>query len=218
MRAIGWIVAGVVLASTPVEAQRPNAARIEQGRAVFTGQGNCWSCHGRDGRGGQLAPDLTDRQWLNIDGSAAAIERIVRTGVAAPKEHPAPMPAMGGARLTEEQVGAVATYVFTLSQGGVDNEAIRAMRRSLLDLASQQELYRAQSKRYTASLSDLSYAASGGASVRILSGDAAGWAGSATHGDLPGKSCVVYFGKVSAPSTAGGLTATRAAAVTCDAP
>jgi mono/diheme cytochrome c family protein len=62
-----------------------------------------------------LAPDLTDAAWLNIDGSVEAIVRLVKEGVAQPKEHPAPMPPMGGAQLTDAEVQAVAAYVKSLS-------------------------------------------------------------------------------------------------------
>ena len=37
------------------------------------------------------------------------------TGVPKPKEHPAPMPPKGGAPLTDDQVKAVAAYVYSLS-------------------------------------------------------------------------------------------------------
>jgi mono/diheme cytochrome c family protein len=87
---------------------------VAAGRAVFTGGGNCQSCHGADARGTPIAPDLTDDQWLNIDGSYGSIAQLVRTGVPRPKQYAAPMPPMGGASLTPEQVCAVAGYVYSL--------------------------------------------------------------------------------------------------------
>jgi mono/diheme cytochrome c family protein len=109
-------------------APRPRAARaaaaagcpavdqtvVSQGRAVFVGNGNCQACHGANAKGTQLAPDLTDSQWLNIDGSYASIAQLVRTGVPHPKQHPAPMPPMGGVSLTSQQVCAVSAYVYSL--------------------------------------------------------------------------------------------------------
>jgi len=91
-------------------------AQDTSGKAIFTGKGNCFACHGADAKGTPLAPDLTDAKWLNIDGSLAAITKLVKEGVAAPKEHPTPMPAMGGATLTDKELQAVASYVFSLSQ------------------------------------------------------------------------------------------------------
>lgn len=86
-----------------------------EGKAIFTGKGNCFACHGPDAKGTPLAPDLTDTKWINIDGSLASIVQLVKTGVPQPKEHPAPMPAMGGATLTDKEVQAVASYVYSLS-------------------------------------------------------------------------------------------------------
>jgi mono/diheme cytochrome c family protein len=86
------------------------------GRAVFEGKGNCWTCHGRDGKGSPLGPNLTDGEWLNIDGSLDSIRIVIQTGVAKPKKYPVPMPALGGVRLSRAEVDAVAAYVFSLSQ------------------------------------------------------------------------------------------------------
>jgi cbb3-type cytochrome c oxidase subunit III len=85
------------------------------GAAIFAGKGNCATCHGVDGTGTRMAPDLTDGEWLHGDGSYETIAEIVRKGVAAPKESPTPMPAMGGAALTDGEVAAVARYVHALS-------------------------------------------------------------------------------------------------------
>jgi mono/diheme cytochrome c family protein len=62
-----------------------------------------------------MAPDLTDNTWIHGDGSLSFIEHTVTTGVPQPKSHPAPMPPMGGASLTPDQVKAVAAYVYSLS-------------------------------------------------------------------------------------------------------
>lgn len=88
---------------------------VEQGRKVFNGPGNCYSCHGPKAKGTPLAPDLTDQKWLQIDGSYPGIVSLIRTGVPKPKEHPAPMLPMGGAQLSDAQVCAVGAYVFTLT-------------------------------------------------------------------------------------------------------
>ncbi|MEW5929302.1 MAG: c-type cytochrome [Gemmatimonadota bacterium] len=44
---------------------------VEEGKAVFSGRGNCAACHGGDARGTPLAPDLAGRVWLHGDGSYA---------------------------------------------------------------------------------------------------------------------------------------------------
>ena len=88
---------------------------VDEGRAVFGGAGNCFACHGLDARGTALAPNLVDTRWLDIDGSYMAIAGLVRTGVAKPKQHSAPMPALGGAALSGSQGCAVAAYVYSIS-------------------------------------------------------------------------------------------------------
>jgi mono/diheme cytochrome c family protein len=101
--------------------QAPEGATPEmvtEGQQIFTGVGNCYTCHGPDGTGTTLAPDLTDDEWINIDGTYAAIQEVVRTGVPQPVQHPAPMAAMGGAQLSDQQVQAVSAYVYSLSHGG----------------------------------------------------------------------------------------------------
>ncbi len=92
-----------------------DGAELKTGEKVFTGQGNCYTCHGVDAKGTPLAPDLTDTAWLQIDGSYGAIVGIIDKGVAQPKEHPAPMPPMGGAQLSQAQICAVGAYVYSLS-------------------------------------------------------------------------------------------------------
>lgn len=90
-------------------------ALVDQGRLVFTGAGGCAACHAADATGTQLGPNLTDRAWLDADGSYGSIAATVRSGVPSPRQYPAPMPAMGGAQLTTAQVCAVAGYVYSRS-------------------------------------------------------------------------------------------------------
>jgi cbb3-type cytochrome c oxidase subunit III len=77
----------------------------------------CVACHGPDAKGTPLAPNLTDAEWVNIDGTYDAIINVVKTGVPQPKNAPAPMPPMGGASLTDAQVRDVAAYVWSLGGG-----------------------------------------------------------------------------------------------------
>lgn len=107
-------------APTPTPAQLPAGVTqdmVAQGQQVFTSSGNCYTCHGPDAKGTQLAPNLTDAEWLNITGKYDEIVNLVHTGVPQPKQHPAPMPAMGGAQLTDDQVKQVAAYVWSLGGG-----------------------------------------------------------------------------------------------------
>jgi mono/diheme cytochrome c family protein len=49
------------------------------------------------------------------DGSYSGIAKTVTEGVMQPKEYRSPMPPMGGAQLTPEQVQALSAYVWALS-------------------------------------------------------------------------------------------------------
>jgi mono/diheme cytochrome c family protein len=93
------------------------AAMVAEGETIFTGEGLCFTCHMQGGVGGPLAPDLTDDVWINIDGSYESIVQNVINGVLEPKEFVSPMLPRGGSTITDEQVRAVAGYVWTLSNG-----------------------------------------------------------------------------------------------------
>lgn len=91
---------------------------VEEGRRLFHGPGACVTCHGEGGEGvSGLGPDLTDETWLHVDGSLASLQERIRAGVpAAISRVGVPMPPRGGVRLTDDQLRAVAAYVWTLSR------------------------------------------------------------------------------------------------------
>lgn len=93
-------------------------AQYDEGRALFTGTAGCMACHGQEGGGTPIGPDLTDDEWLNVDApDVSALAEVIQAGVSDPRQFPAPMPPMGGGSLTAEQVEALAGYVASL--GGV---------------------------------------------------------------------------------------------------
>lgn len=94
------------------------AEMVTAGEALFTGNGICFTCHMPGGVGGPLAPNLTDHEWINTDGSYEGIVQTVTTGVPEPEQHPGIMLPKGGTAITDEDVRAVAAYVWSLSQGG----------------------------------------------------------------------------------------------------
>lgn len=95
------------------------AEMVAQGEQIFAGAGVCQACHGPGGDGSMgIAPDLTDSEWLNVDGSLAAIAELITNGVDAPRQFASPMPPRGGSAISDEEVQAVAAYVWTLNQGG----------------------------------------------------------------------------------------------------
>ena len=90
-------------------------AMVDRGRELFNGAGSCFACHGQDGTDGQLAPDLTDDDWLNVDGTYPAIIDLINTGVEAPREFPGIMLPRAGMPLSDEDVAALAGYVWSLA-------------------------------------------------------------------------------------------------------
>jgi glucose/arabinose dehydrogenase len=104
-------------AQVPVPAGA-TAAMVAAGAQVFRGQAGgaaCTGCHGTDGSGTPLGPDLTAKTYNWSDGSYAGIEKVIKDGVPQPKNYRGPMPPEGGAQLTSEQLKDVAAYVWGLS-------------------------------------------------------------------------------------------------------
>jgi glucose/arabinose dehydrogenase len=93
-------------------------AMVALGDRVYRGEvggAPCTGCHGANGTGSPLGPALTGGKWLWSNGSYQGIASTIATGVAQPKQFRAPMPAMGGAQLSSDQLFAVAAYVWALS-------------------------------------------------------------------------------------------------------
>jgi glucose/arabinose dehydrogenase/cytochrome c553 len=87
------------------------------GNRVFHGEvadGTCGGCHGADGKGSPVAPDLTSGRWLWSDGSLQGLETTIKNGVPEPKAHPGAMPPMGGVNLSRADLDAVSAYVWAL--------------------------------------------------------------------------------------------------------
>jgi mono/diheme cytochrome c family protein len=118
-------------AARPPEGTHPDAATstlpipegatremVALGARIYRGQvggAACTGCHGESGQGAPLGPDLTGKKWLWSDGSYAGIKKTITEGVMQPKQYRSPMPPMGGAQLTPDQISALAAYVWSLS-------------------------------------------------------------------------------------------------------
>ena len=94
------------------------------GERIYRGQvggAACTGCHGDSGQGTPLGPNLKGNKWLWSDGSYAGIKKTIAEGVPQPKQYRSPMPSMGGAQLTPDQVSALAAYVWSLGHSGSPN-------------------------------------------------------------------------------------------------
>ncbi len=127
----GVIVAGCSKASSGGAAAAPapavpavpaavTAANIAIGDSIFHA-GSCQRCHGQKGVGGQNGPSLVAGQWLQSTGKFEEIVATITNGVprTALKDQTRrfPMNPRGGPmNLTDEQVKAVAAYVYSISR------------------------------------------------------------------------------------------------------
>jgi mono/diheme cytochrome c family protein len=95
-------------------------ASIALGDSLFHAK-TCVRCHGADAKGAQNGPDLTTSTHLHVDGTYPAFVKLITSGV--PKDsikepsHRFAMQPRGGSQspLTDDQVLAVAAYVYSLS-------------------------------------------------------------------------------------------------------
>ena len=118
----------------PPEGIHPNAGRLQPtalpvppgatkeevalGDRIFHGEvanGTCSGCHGSDGKGTSVGPNLADGRWFWGDGSLKSITEIITRGVAKPRKYAGVMPPKGGAPLTPKDVAAVAAYVWAIA-------------------------------------------------------------------------------------------------------
>ena len=107
----GGAEAQVVAANLPAGVTQ---AMVDEGQKAYATV--CGACHGPGGTGTPVAPALNDNEWLWVPGGDfSAIEHIINVGVPQPKAHPGMMPPKGGGNFTDEQVRALAAYVYALS-------------------------------------------------------------------------------------------------------
>jgi mono/diheme cytochrome c family protein len=98
----------------------PPGATSEQvalGMKIFHGEvggATCAGCHGSDGGGTPVGADLSNGSWLWGDGSLESITNAIKNGVPEPKQHPGAMPPYGGVPLSDNDLDAVAAYVWAI--------------------------------------------------------------------------------------------------------
>lgn len=118
---LGLVVAALALVGAGQAAAQEAApagvtpAAIAKGDTIYHKAGLCYACHGSNAEGA-VGPNLTDAEWLHGDGSYDMIVATVTAGVPADKAKKGiPMPPKGGSSITEEEIKAVAAYVYSLS-------------------------------------------------------------------------------------------------------
>ncbi len=119
--AVAVAIGTTVLRAEPAPAAATDRPVVQDtlGKSIYMSKGTCFACHGPEGKGTPLAPDLTDKDWLNLTGevTAQALAELITKGVPTPKKFPTPMLPKAGVALTDAEVQAVARYVLSLSAG-----------------------------------------------------------------------------------------------------
>ena len=113
------LAAFALLGTAPAQAQGvpegATQAMVDKGNEIYHKSGLCYACHGQDAKG-LVGPNLTDDVWIHNKGTFSELIAQINKGV--PKEESKsglPMPAKGGSTISDDDVKAVAAYVWSLS-------------------------------------------------------------------------------------------------------
>lgn len=117
-------VASILIATVPASAQvsprpRPEGvtdSSIAWGRQLFHGSANCAGCHGYEGRGTDDGPALSGALWLHGPGTYEWLVEQIKRGIPAHRTWTGkPMPMRGWSNMPDEDVRAVAAYVWAIT-------------------------------------------------------------------------------------------------------
>ena len=101
--------------SVPSAAPAATSELIAQGDKIYHAAGNCYACHGSNGEG-LVGPNLTDAEWIHSKGTLDDIVAQVTHGVTKEESKSGVvMPPRGGSTISDDDVKAVAAYVYSLS-------------------------------------------------------------------------------------------------------
>jgi mono/diheme cytochrome c family protein len=90
-------------------------AMVDKGDTIYHKAGLCYACHGQDGKG-LVGPSLTDDVWLHSKGTYPELIAQITKGVTKEESKSGvPMPGKGGSTISDDDVKAVAAYVWSLS-------------------------------------------------------------------------------------------------------
>ena len=120
---------------TPAADAAIDPAVIEKGKAIFTGVGTCFACHGANGEGGPVGPPLAKNEW--VTGPVSNLIRIQFRGMSGPihvggKELVFPAPMMPVIHLQDDEtIAATLTYIrnsFGNKASAVSPEQVKMLR------------------------------------------------------------------------------------------
>jgi mono/diheme cytochrome c family protein len=116
--ALALAVMGLI-AAVPANAQGvpegATQAMVDKGNEIYHKAGLCYACHGQDAKG-LVGPNLTDDVWIHSKGTYSELIAQIAKGVTKEESKSGvPMPAKGGSTISDDDVKAVAAYVWSLS-------------------------------------------------------------------------------------------------------
>ena len=119
------VLVALLLASPAIAAAQANPrprplgvtdSSIAWGRELFHGSANCSACHGQDATGTDEGPALTGAVWLHGPGTYEWLVEQIKRGIPAHKTWTGtPMPMSGWSNMPDEDVRAVAAYVWSIT-------------------------------------------------------------------------------------------------------
>ena len=125
MRTVGILVMALLLSASAGSAQAGSSlpegvtpSIVSTGETLFKSIGLCFACHGPDARGVPGAGvNLTDDEWLHVDATfEGLVQRILDGVVPGLTKGGLIMLPKGGSQVTDEQIRAIASYVWSLGQ------------------------------------------------------------------------------------------------------
>ena len=114
---LGCLVITISLLSMKNNVVDPTEGDAKAGKAIFTGAGNCFVCHGITGKPAiPGVPNFSKGERLEKDN--ATLMKSIKIGVAKPKSPGAPPmpPYGGGAKLTDSQILDIIAFIRSLKK------------------------------------------------------------------------------------------------------
>jgi len=114
----GFIPRTTLAQQAPTRPAEVTDSAVARGAQVFRGSANCVACHGARGEGTTDGPSLADGVWLRGRGTyRELLEQVVHGTSRKESATGVPMPMRGWSGINDDDVRAVAAFVWALSRG-----------------------------------------------------------------------------------------------------
>jgi len=134
MRSAALLALALVFVTAGLSAQRTESrpadatdSAVARGGALFHGSAGCAACHGDTAIGTDVAPPLTGALWLNGPGTYTWLIEQITHGIPAHRTMSGlAMPMRGWSNMSDDEVRAVAAYVWAITR---PRQRVRPQRR-----------------------------------------------------------------------------------------